>query len=82
MRSISTAAGCSTVVVGAQAVGASARGGCGFGVIGGGDGVVRRGGSVAGGGRIGVLVVVKLVGDLADDSHDYGVVFVVVRIVV
>jgi hypothetical protein len=60
---------------------ASARGGGLVGVIGRGD----VGGCVAGGGRGGVLsllvLVVELVGDLVHESHDCGVVVVLVLLV-
>jgi hypothetical protein len=83
VRSVTTAGGSSAVVVGAQAVGAGAWGGGLVGVIGRGDvrGGAVVGGSVVGGGGGGlsvVVLVVELVGDLVHETHDGGLVVVLV----
>jgi hypothetical protein len=85
--SVTTAGGRSAVVVGAQAVGASAWGGGLVGVIGRGDvrgsgGVVGSAVGGGGGGLSVVVLVVELVGDLVHETHDCGLVVVVLVVLV
>jgi hypothetical protein len=81
-RTVTGRGGCSAIVVGAQTVGASARRGGLVGVIGRGD--VRGGVGVVGGGgggRLSVIVlVVELIGDLVHETHDGGLVVVLVLV--
>jgi hypothetical protein len=81
--SVTTAGRRSAVVVGAQTVRAGAWGGSLVGVIRRGD--VRGGVVVFGGGGGGVLsvlvLVVELVRDLVHETHDYGLVVVLVLLV-